>query len=320
MADDDKKKAPIIIKRIKKGGHGHHGGAWKVAYADFVTAMMAFFLLLWLLSSAPQETLHGIADYFQPTIGVKDAKGIGFDGGTSPDEKDGTSKNSASPTPPIVFGAQQSGPIIKNPDDEPLEEEKEEQRLIKVQDQIKEQISQDLKEYRDQIIVEMTPEGLRIQIIDAQNRPMFKEGTAVMEEHFKKILANVTDFIRGVPNYISVTGHTDSNWGSSKEYNNWELSADRANASRRFMVEHKFPAERLAWVVGKADREPLVPEKPQDISNRRVSIMLLKRNALPKHLQTAPEKLFMENQPAKDDSMLKFDQVPLDRNITKEAQ
>ena len=314
MADpkkEEKKLAPIIVKKIKKGGHGHHGGAWKVAYADFVTAMMAFFLLLWLLSSTPQEKLKGIADYFQPTVGVRDAKGIGFAGGSSQDEDQDASKEKSSPPPSVVFGASKSGPIIEDKEEKVKDEEAEEQKLIKVQDQLKENLasSTELREYKDQIKVDMTPEGLRIQIIDSAKRPMFKEGGAVMEEHLKIILRGLSSFLKSVPNYVSVTGHTDSKGGGNANYTNFEISSDRANVSRRFMVDNAFPKERVAWTTGKADREPLVPENPNDPTNRRISIMLLKRDVLPKHLQTTPEKLFLENHSIKDDSMMKLDGV-----------
>jgi chemotaxis protein MotB len=307
---DDKKKAPIIIKKIKKGGHGHHGGAWKVAYADFVTAMMAFFLLLWLLSSTPQEKLQALSDYFQPTVGIRDAKGIGFAGGSDSNDDKDNAKEKSSPPPSVIFGASKSGPMVKVEEDEQVEDqEDEEQKLIKVQDQIKENLSNsaDLRDYKDQIKIDITPEGLRIQIIDSAKRPMFKEGGAVMEEHMKKILKGLSAFLKSVPNYISVTGHTDSKGGGNPGYTNFEISGDRANVTRRFMVESTFPKERVAWTTGKADREPLVPENPDDPTNRRISIMLLKRAVLPKHLQTAPEKLFLENHSIKDDSMMKLD-------------
>lgn len=305
--DEKEKKAPIIIKKIKKGGHGHHGGAWKVAYADFVTAMMAFFLLLWLLSSAPQETLKGISDYFTPTVGLKDGQGIGFDGGTNQEDA-GIAKAESAPSPSVIFGSTKTGPVVKNEDETVEDEEAEQQRLIKVEDQIKENLSKsaDLREFQDNIKIEMTPEGLRIQIIDTDKRPMFKPGSAIMEDHMKIILKGISAFIKSVPNYSSITGHTDSDWGKNTNYSNWEISMERANVSRRFMIENEFQKERVAWVVGKADREPLVPEDPNDPSNRRISIMLLKRSALPKHLQTTPEKLFLENQTKGDDSLLKF--------------
>lgn len=317
--DKNGKKPPIIVKRFKKAAGGHHGGAWKVAYADFVTAMMAFFLLLWLLSSAPQETLVGIADYFQPTVGVKDSEGIGFDGGTG--ATDGTAKSDSSPpSQAIVFGAPSTGPLVKDPDQEMQDEEAERVRLLKIENDIKKNITtaEDLKEFKDNIIIDMTPEGLRIQIVDSQNRPMFKPGSAEMEEVYKKILTGITRFIAPVPNYISITGHTDSTWGDKKDYNNWEISSDRANVSRRFILNKGYAQEKVAWVVGKADREPLKPESPQDPTNRRVSIILLKRNVLPKHLQTAPDKVFMENQSGNDDSMLKLNNAPLDKTITTE--
>ena len=305
---DEKKKAPIIVKKIKKGGHAHHGGAWKVAYADFVTAMMAFFLLLWLLSSTPQEKLQGIADYFQPTVGVRDAKGIGFAGGSSQDDEKDSAKEKSSPPPSVIFGAPKTGPVVKVEEEKVEEEEADQQRLMKAEDSIKENLanSAELREYKDQIKVDMTPEGLRIQIIDTAKRPMFKEGGAVMEEHLKIILKGVSQFVKGLPNYISITGHTDSKGGENPAYTNFDLSTDRANVSRRFMVSNNLPKERIAWVTGKADREPLVPQSPNDPINRRISIVLLKQSALPKHLQTTPDKLFLDNRSIKDDTELKL--------------
>ena len=268
---------PIIIKKIKKGGHGHHGGAWKVAYADFVTAMMAFFLLLWLLSATDQETKEGIADYFTPTIGLRDSQGIGFDGGIRPTE-DGTKKEELSPMG-IVVGKQPQGPIPDKPEKEALIEGESEAKLFeKAEAQIKKALEEDptLREFKDQIIVEQTPEGLKIEFLDLDKSPMFKPGGVELTLFGEKMLKRMSDLIVIMPNYVSVTGHTDSTANSNPKYTNWELSADRANAARRFFLTTKMEPGRVAKVVGMADRELRVKDDPKSPRNRRISVILLK--------------------------------------------
>ena len=269
---------PIIIKRIKKGGHGHHGGAWKVAYADFVTAMMAFFLLLWLLSATDEETKEGIAEYFTPTIGLRDSEGIGFEGGEKP-TVDGTKKDDMSPIG-IVVGKQPQGPIPEKPDQDAMIEGEAESKLFeKAEEQIKKALEEDpsLREFKDQIIVEQTPEGLKIEFLDLDKSPMFKPGGADLTLFGEKMLARMASIVVTLPNYISVTGHTDvSPLNEDKKYTNWELSADRANSARRYFLTTNMEAERVAKVVGMADKELLVKDDPRSARNRRISVILLR--------------------------------------------
>lgn len=286
----------IIIKKIKKGGEGHHGGAWKVAYADFVTAMMAFFLLLWLLSSTSKAQKEGIADYFSPaqektgssdkdgaaiyftpTFGMKDSEGIGVQGGSSPTE-DGVRKSDKTP-PGLVIGQVPQGVAPETPKKTMVEADQDANLFEKAQEEIKKAFEEDpsLRAFKDNIIVEQTPEGLRIQLIDDGKSPMFMPGGAELTEFGRLVLTRITGIIRTLPNYISITGHTDaSGYSSGKEYTNWELSADRANASRRFMLSNKMERERVAKVVGMADHEPLLKNDPLSPRNRRISIILLR--------------------------------------------
>jgi chemotaxis protein MotB len=285
----------IIIKKIKKGGHGHHGGAWKVAYADFVTAMMAFFLLLWLLSSTSEEQKEGIAEYFTPTIGVKDSMGIGFEGGQSPKEE-GTRKSDKVP-PGLVVGAVQQGPIPKDPDKESMIEADSESKLFeKAEQELKQAFESDpnLREFRDSIIVEQTPEGLKISVIDQDKKPMFQPGNATISDDGKKVLTKLGQIVQKLPNHISITGHTDaSKFKDGAVYTNWELSADRANSTRRFFLQNKMEKERVKKVVGMADQELLVPEEPESSRNRRITIILLRNSHLnlPASQKVAPRSL-----------------------------
>ncbi|MBL0318396.1 MAG: OmpA family protein [Alphaproteobacteria bacterium] len=283
----------IVVKKIKKGEHGHHGGAWKVAYADFVTAMMAFFLLLWLLSTSSEETLHGISDYFAPTTGVQGELGIGFKGGKAMG-KEGT-KEIAMAKPSITNGAAHTGPIVQAPEDQSQEnEETEKQQLNLIENNISEALKKDreLKELMDSIIIDQTPEGLRIQITDKKNRPMFRYGGVTLYPHAKIMLAKITDIVRFVPNYLSINGHTTITNALRKGYTDWELSADRANVVRQFMQESGLDEEQVARVVGKADFEPLKPEEPNAPENDRISIILLRHSVLPYHRRAAPDGVF----------------------------
>ncbi len=283
----------IVIKKIKKGGHGHHGGAWKVAYADFVTAMMAFFLLLWLLSTSSEETLKGISDYFAPTTGVSGGQGIGFHGGEAMGKVGNKEVTMAKPS--IINGAAQTGPIVQAPEDEPqVEEEKEKEQFNLIENNITESLKQDseLKELMDSIIIDQTPEGLRIQITDKKNRPMFRYGGVTLYPHAKKVIAKVTGIIRFLPNYLSINGHTSITNAIRKGYTDWELSADRANIVRQYMQESGLDEQHVARVVGKADFEPLKPKEPNAAENDRISIILLRHSILPYHRKAAPDGLF----------------------------
>lgn len=295
MAKKDQELQPIIIKKVKKYEGGHHGGAWKVAYADFVTAMMAFFLLLWLLNVTTDEAKNAIANYFDPTHpelseavsgsgGVLGGLTVSTEGAMAQMTQPVTSDRASGATRTAVKAGQTG---TDNPDfseDELAQLEKEfrqeeEKRFEEAKKEIEEAIQGDpeLAELMKNVMIDVTPEGLRIQIIDQEGRPMFPSGSAEMYDYTRKLMGKVADAILKMPNDISVRGHTDSyQYASGAKYTNWELSADRANSTRRILLASNIPETRLANVMGKADREHLVPEKPLDAKNRRISIILLK--------------------------------------------
>lgn len=261
---------PIIIKKIKKGGgHGHHGGAWKVAYADFVTAMMAFFLLLWLLATTSKEQKQGIAHYFNPPSNASEyGGGAGIMGGESVVE---SQQNSAAATPEI-----------------PKSEAKEELSVMAKEDQMFKQLSAQLKKtimnipelmnLLDNLVVDITPEGLRLQLTDSKERPLFEEGTATMYPYTAKMLAVVSNVLSGLPNQLAVGGHTNvvPFRGEAPTYTNWELSADRAQSTRRIMVQEGIVERRMARVAGYAAQELLVADQPTSEKNARISIIVLR--------------------------------------------
>ncbi len=273
---------PIIIKKIKKGGGGHHGGAWKVAYADFVTAMMAFFLLLWLLNVTTKEQKEGIADYFDPNpkISVAESGANGMLGGLS------MSKEGAMVEDQKVMSPEQSNPALR-PGQDPITDEKlkeeikkrEEENFKKAEAALKKEMesSPELKDLQKNVVMDMTPEGLRIQIVDQEGKPMFPSGSAEMYDRTKSLLEKVAGVIRKMPNEISVRGHTDGvPYSKGSGYSNWELSADRANSSRRVLVSGGFPEKMVNNVLGKADKDHMIADKPGDERNRRISIILLR--------------------------------------------
>jgi chemotaxis protein MotB len=265
---------PIIVKRIKKGGHGHHGGAWKVAFADFVTAMMAFFLLMWLLNSTTIEQRRGISHYFQDPSAIQAA------GGASTAVIDlGGGMDVPASSPPPVSKSQEESP------EEVQEEElrrRERVRLEAMMDQLGEVLrdGQALAGYRDQLLIDMTSEGLRIQVVDKENRPMFALGSAQIQDHARVILREVVRVINAVPNKISVSGHTDRKPYANRDgYTNWELSADRANAARRELVAAGLAEEKLGRVVGLASSVLYDRQDPFNPMNRRISIIVMNRAA-----------------------------------------
>ncbi len=287
---------PIIIKKVFKLDGGHHGGAWKVAYADFVTAMMAFFLLLWLLSSASESQLEGIAEYFTPTVGLKDQAGIGFQGGEAPTDI-GTKKDDKTP-PGIVIGMQPQGPIPKDPEKEALIESTEDANLFeKAQEAIKQAFEENpnLQEFKDNIIVEQTPEGLKIELLDSDKESMFQPGSAELSKFGMEILKRMLPVIEAMPNHISITGHTDATpFPAGSRLSNWDLSSGRANSARRHLVELGMDGQRPAKIVGRADRELLFPQEPKSPRNRRITIILLRGSHLniPLTHMPAPRDLF----------------------------
>ncbi|HEY0900963.1 MAG TPA: flagellar motor protein MotB, partial [Micavibrio sp.] len=284
----------IIIKKIKKGGGGHHGGAWKVAYADFVTAMMAFFLLLWLLNVTTEEAKNAIANYFDPTHPTLSSSESGSGGvlGGLTVTTDGAMAQMAQPvTAAQMTGASRNAtkvgdtgednPEMSEAEVEKLKEEfeaEESQRFEEAKKEIEEALQNDpaLQELMKNVMIDITPEGLRIQIIDQEGRPMFASGSAEMYDYTRKLMVKVGEIILKMPNELSIRGHTDSTpYGPNATYTNWELSADRANSTRRILLANKIPEMRLANIMGKGDREHLVPDA-KDPRNRRISIILLK--------------------------------------------
>ena len=298
MAGGNKKDGelqPIIIKKIKKSGGGHHGGAWKVAYADFVTAMMAFFLLLWLLNVTTDEAKNAIANYFDPThpeLSNATSGAGGVLGGLTVTTEGAMAQMAQPVTAPKASGSTRTAtkagssgtdnPEYSEGELEKLREEfekEEAERFEEAKKDIEEAIKEDpeLQEMMKNVMMDMTPEGLRIQIIDQEGRPMFASGSAEMYDYTRKLMGKVAEIILKMPNNISVRGHTDSiPYGPGAKYTNWELSADRANSTRRILSATNIPESRLANVMGQSDREPLVIENTKDPRNRRISIILLK--------------------------------------------
>lgn len=296
----------VIIKKIKKGGHGgHHGGAWKVAYADFVTAMMAFFLLLWLLSATSEAQKQGIAEYFTPTMGLKDSKGIGFNGGLSaaPEGNSRTDKTAIgivsgqvhqgemADTPNITQGkadpnASDAAQIAKAQDDVQVDKETFETVAHEVKQAMEEA---ELKDYSNNVVVQDTPEGLKIDMIDDPQQPMFVPGSVQLTDIGKKVLDSMSRVVSKTPNNISINGHTDAASGTpNPQYTTWELSTDRSNAARRFLATTTLEKDRVVKIVGLSDKELLVPNEPSNPRNRRITIIVLRESYFrdPKEAQT----------------------------------
>lgn len=281
------KKQPIIVKKIKKGGHGHHGGAWKVAYADFVTAMMAFFLLLWLLSQTTQVVREGISDYFRNPTGVQGPGGASRSliklGGALEIAKGEKNKKQ----PETVKPKHQKTVIPKNDEDK--------KRLDDLLVELKKAVdkSQALKPFKDQLLLDITPQGLRIQIVDKKNRPMFALGGTRLKPYTKKILRDLAKIINTVPNSIAISGHTDNkpfpkgytrayydeDYAGKIRYTNWELSADRANAARRELEKWGTKPSKITRVVGLASSVLFDKKRPRAPINRRIAIVVLNKEA-----------------------------------------
>ncbi len=279
---DDLSQRPIVIKRIKKVAGGHHGGAWKIAYADFVTAMMAFFLLMWLLGSASQGDLEGIAEYFKTPLklamfggaNVGDATSIVKGGGTDLTHSTGQVKKGEAVTEKKILDLKAAK----------AEQERIEMlRLNKLKNKIEAAIDINpiLKKFKNQLLIDITTEGLRIQIVDEQNRPMFSSGRAELQSYTRIILQEIGKTLNDVPNKISLSGHTDATPYPSgdKGYSNWELSADRANASRRELIAGGMEGDKMLRVVGLSSAVLFDKENPFNPINRRISIIVMNKKA-----------------------------------------
>jgi chemotaxis protein MotB len=338
MAKRKSEGATIVLKRIEAGGHGHHGGAWKVAYADFVTAMMAFFLLMWLINATTEEQRRGIADYFNPTHMLAQSSSGSAQpfGGRTPhspgpmmsdggqlraqmgarpvtldieDEEGGDRPDLFEPhddppgdseTRPPRASIGRSGPPGEDITEQPGERiaarltdaalqaelaRREQIALERTAEALQEVIQQDpvLAEAGRQLLIEIVPEGLRIQLLEADGQPMFATGGAQPTDRARQLIRRVAEAAQRLPNPISITGHTDSVpfRGAHAGRNNWDLSAERANATRRLLQEGGIGDARLRGVTGVADREPLLPDQPLAAANRRVAITLLRQAEAP---------------------------------------
>jgi chemotaxis protein MotB len=285
----------IIIKRVKKGGHAAHGGAWKIAYADFVTAMMAFFLLLWLLNSVTQEQLEGISNYFAPAAPAATTSGAGGVLGGQTVTVDGAQSSAMSaPSVSLALPPPRSG-LGGDDSQTPKPEEEKESDPAKVSEEaLKKKEEEQFEKAKDELrqalqgipsaavlakslLVDNTPEGLRIQLVDQEGFPMFQSAGSDLMPRARELLTLVAKVIETLPQKIAISGHTDSvPFGRGTAYGNWELSSDRANSTRRTLLDMGVPAERIDRVVGKADTEPLLKEDPANARNRRLSVILLR--------------------------------------------
>ena len=279
----EKKLQPIIIKRVKKGGHAAHGGARKIAYADFVTAMMAFFLLMWLLGSTAKGELQGISDYFSSPLKVAMAGGDGSGNSSSVIPGGG---NDLSKVHGQVRRSDTDSEKARRQSIDTARAERAKQdaeRIKTLQAKIDALITENprLNEYKSQIRIDVTPDGLQIQIVDDQNRPMFDSGSAMVKPYMRDILREIGAALNGVENRVSLAGHTDAvpYSNSDRGYSNWELSSDRANATRRELVAAGMPDAKLGRVVGLAASDLLEPDNPRSAANRRITITVLTREA-----------------------------------------
>jgi len=278
MSDDSQQ--PIVVKRIKKGGGGHHGGAWKIAYADFVTAMMAFFLLMWLLGSTAKGDLKGIADYFQTPLkvalfggsGSGDSSSVVQGGGEDLSRSYGQVKRGETQAEKKTINLQRLRADFERAEKQRLESLKGElEALIEA--------APALKQFKNQLLLDLTTEGLRIQIVDEKSRPMFDSASSELKPYTRDILREIGRALNKVENRISLSGHTDATpyAGGDKGFGNWELSTNRANASRRELVAGGMDDGKMIRVVGLASTVLYDKADPYGAINRRISIVILNK-------------------------------------------
>jgi chemotaxis protein MotB len=267
---------PVIVKKITVVAGGHHGGAWKVAYADFVTAMMAFFLLLWLLGATTEKQRKGIADYFTPTL-VKtrqDSAGSagGLLGGSSLTDVDnyphraGQTGTKTMTIPRDTTGGPKEGSGKIN-------------KVNHVRQQLEQKLqsTQQLNKLARQVRMVDTAEGIRIDLVDDANFAMFRMGTTILTPDAAELLRAIAEVVAPEAGALSIRGHTDSlPWKPGEPQNNWSLSAGRAEATRQEMLHRGIPEDRFSRIEGVAAREPLIADNPADPRNRRISILLMR--------------------------------------------
>lgn len=266
---------PIIIRRKKviKGG-GHHGGAWKVAYADFVTAMMAFFLLMWLLNATTEEQRKGLADYFNPTIPISRISGGGSDG------LNGSSIFTEETLARMGTGASQErsveSPATAKTPEEAAAEEARQQAIAQNLESLKQSLGEEGRALSEHILIKMSPEGIVIELVDSESTPLFPVGRSEPSDVLIELLGMVSNTFETFENDIKIVGHTDNRrYRNDAIYDNWNLSADRANTARRMLQRSGIDRSRIREVAGKADTDPLLKDNPSAAQNRRISITIL---------------------------------------------
>ena len=287
MSDDTQQ--PIIVKRIKKGGGGHHGGAWKIAYADFVTAMMAFFLLMWLLGSTAKGDLKGIADYFNTPLkvalmggsGSGDSSSVLQGGGTDLTRSTGQVRQGEIDSKKRTINLQALQAEKEGKMARAEAEAKERAKLSELKGQIEALVEANpsLRPFKNQLLLDITSEGLRIQIVDEKNRPMFDSASAELKPYTRDILHEIGRVLNQVENRLSLSGHTDATQyaGGDRGFSNWELSASRANASRRELIAGGMDEKKVVRVVGLASSILFDKDDPTNPINRRISIIVMNK-------------------------------------------
>jgi chemotaxis protein MotB len=319
---NDESRPPIIIKRIKKVAGGHHGGAWKIAYADFVTAMMAFFLLMWLLGSTAEGDRKGIAEFFQTPLRVALAGGSGSGdsssviqgGGEDLSRTTGQVRRAEAAAERQTINLQAARAEIARRETEQLESLK---RRFEEAIQSNDKLSQ----FKNQIRLEITAEGLQVTVVDEQNRAMFDTGGAALKNYTRDVMRAIGSLLNDVDNAISLAGHTDAVQyaGGERGYSNWELSADRANASRRELVAGGMRENKILRVVGLGSSLPLDSEDPVSPMNRRISLVVL-NDKTERQIRGLPEEPIEEIQNEADAAqVLGVDAAPTDAPIDEEA-
>lgn len=316
MAED--RIAPIVVKKIKKGGGGHHGGAWKMAYADFVTAMMAFFLLMWLLGSTSKAQREGISEYFRTPLRVAMMGGtsvgasqtlIKGGGGKDLTKKEGQVK-------PVEGDKGKEKNISVDNAKEALRQA-ETAKLYELKEKIEQNIesSEALKKFKNQLLLDVTSEGLRVQIVDVQNRPMFASSKDELQPYAKEILRELGNMLNGVENKISLSGHTDATPfpDGEKGFSNWELSSARANSSRRQLIAGGMDETKLMRVVGLGSASLMDTENPFNPVNRRISIIVMNKEAEERALKDSESvKVGKEEPPVTTESLRRAVQPALE--------